>query len=844
MKVVLSWLKDYVDIDDISVLELARMMTMAGMEVENIKIIGLPMPETERREFKMEGLEWPRDKFVVAQINEVMPHPDADRLVLCRLDDDQGEQVILTGAPNMYPYKGKGPLEKPIKVAYAREGAIMYDGHKPGFTLTKLKKTKIRGFETSSMVCSEKELGISEEHEGNVIFDDDAPTGMPLMDYIGDAVLEFEILPNMVRDACMIGVAREIAAILNRPLQQPQPRLPMSGPSIKGQAAVKITDPSLNPRFMLGLIRDARPLPSPYWVQRRLRLAGIRPINSIVDATNYVMLETNEPLHAFDYDELVKRAGGKAPTIITRAATPGEKLTTLDDVEHELQDFTILVTDTAGPLSLAGIMGGLETEVTENTRNVLLEAASWNFINVRRTANSEHLSSEAGYRFSRGIHPAVAKVGLLLGLDRIAEWSGGEIAADIIDNYPAPYTDPTVDISTAYVKELLGIDLSAQEIAGLLTRLEFKCEVKENTVYATSPDHRTDINEGVIGRADVLEEIARLYGYDNIPATRLSDTLAAMHPDKSLELEEKTRDILARFDLQEIITYRFTAPEIEDRLLPPGAPREELPYITLKNPISADRRVLRRTLLPSMLEVLERNIRLRPRLALFEVGPVFLPKAGAELPDQPTRLGIVMSGARHVNAWDEPAFGQIDFYDLKGVVEALLDALHISGVSYEPDDSPLYHPRQCARMLFNGEEVGTLGALHPIVKEQNGLEKANVMAAEIDLTRLFAAVPERFELVPVPVYPPILEDIAVIVDEETPAAQVQETIQKAGGSLLADIQLFDIYRGVQIGEGKKSLAYNLTYIAPDHTLNDKEAAKIRLKIIKLLERELGAKLRS
>ena len=844
MKVVLSWLKDYVDIDDISVLELARIMTMAGMEVENIKIIGLPMPKTERREFKMEGLEWPKDKFVVAQINEVMPHPDADRLVLCKLNDGQGEQVILTGAPNMYPYKGKGLLEKPIKVAYAKEGAIMYDGHKPGFTLTKLKKTKIRGFETTSMVCSEKELGISEEHEGNVIFDDDAPTGMPLVDYIGDAVFEFEILPNMVRDACMVGVAREIAAVLDRPLRHPEPRLPMNGPSLKGQAAVEITDSALNPRFMLGLVRNTRPQPSPYWVQRRLRLAGTRPINSIVDATNYVMLETNEPLHAFDYDELVKRAGGKAPTIITRAASPGEKLTTLDDVEHELQDFTILVTDTAGPLSLAGIMGGLETEVTENTQNVLLEAASWNFINVRRTANSEHLSSEAGYRFSRGIHPAVAEVGIRIGLDRIAEWSDGEIAADLIDNYPAPVTDPTVEISTDYVKQLLGIELSTQEISNLLTRLEFKCKVEGNTVYATSPDHRMDIGDGVIGRADVLEEIARLYGYDNIPTTRLSDTLSSMHPNKSLELEEKTRDILAQLDLQEIITYRFTAPEIEDRLLPPDAPREELPYITLKNPISADRRVLRRTLLQPMLEVLERNIRTKSRLALFEVGSVFLPKVGEDLPDQPVHLGIAMSGTRRVSAWDEPAFGEIDFYDLKGVVEALLEALHISGVSYEPGDHPSFHPKKCAQMLFNGEKVGTLGELHPMVKEQNGLEKANVMVAEIDLTRLFTAVPERFELIPVPVYPPVFEDIAVIVDEDVPAVRVLETIQKAGGRLLADIQLFDIFRGVQIGEGKKSLAYNLTYIAPDHTLNDKEAGKIRQKIIRLLDRELGAKLRS
>jgi len=432
MKLPLSWLKDYVDID-LSLDQLASTLTMAGLEVEEVRLVGLPMPKSDGpQEFKFTGLEWARDKFVVAQVDEVMPHPNADRLVLCRLQDGTGEIIVLTGAPNLFEYKGKGPLPKPIRVAYAREGAKLYDGHQPGQVLTTLKPAKIRGVDSFSMVCSEKELGISDEHEGVIILDDDAPTGMPLVDYMGDAVFEISILPNMIRNACVVGVARELAAVTGKTLHRPERTMPVDGPSIEGQVTIQITDPDLNPRFAVGLVRDAKPQPSPYKIQRRLRLAGMRPINSIVDATNYVMLELGEPLHAFDYDVLVRRAKGKAPTIITRAAKPGEQLTTLDGVDRHLDDFTILVCDTAGALSLAGVMGGMESEVTENTRNVLLEGATWNFVNIRRTASAQRLNSEAAYRFARNLHPAQAMEGIELGMDRLAAWGGGKIAKGVV----------------------------------------------------------------------------------------------------------------------------------------------------------------------------------------------------------------------------------------------------------------------------------------------------------------------------------------------------------------------------------------------------------------------------
>jgi phenylalanyl-tRNA synthetase beta chain len=419
-------------------------------------------------------------------------------------------------------------------------------------------------------------------------------------------------------------------------------------------------------------------------VQSRLRLAGMRPINSLVDATNYVMLEIGQPLHAFDYDVLVQRVGGKAPTIITRPAKPGERLTTLDGVERKLDPFTIMVTDTAGALSLAGVMGGAESEITENTRNVLLEGATWNFVNVRKTITAQRLNSEAAYRYARGIHPALAMEGVQLGLERMAEWSGGQIAAGLVDAYPKPAVDPLVSVRPQDVRRYLGIDLSVREIAELLKKLEFECRIQGETVLAKTPPHRLDIGEGVVGLADVLEEIARMYGYGNIPATRLADTLPPQRNNPSLESEEKVKNILAGLGLQEVIAYRLTTPEREARLRPDNRPQDDLPYVRLQNPITPERVVMRHSLLASVLEILERNIRLRERLALFEVGPVFIPQAGQELPNEPARLAIALSGLRGVPAWDKTETDNMDFFDLKGILEALLAEIHLPELTFEP----------------------------------------------------------------------------------------------------------------------------------------------------------------
>lgn len=839
MKLVLSWLKEFVDID-CSLEELARTMTMIGLEVENIQLVGLPIPQQEHLEHVYSGLTWEKDKIVVAEVSEVMPHPNADRLVLCKLNDGQGEQIVLTGAPNLFDYKGKGPLSRPLKVAYAKEGSTLYDGHQPGKVLTTLKRMKIRGVESSSMICSEKELGISDEHEGVIILDDDAPVGMPLVEYMGDAVIEVSILPNMVRDACMLGAAREIAAATHKPLRHPQPKLQGDGAKIEGEVKIEISDPELNPRFVFGMVRNATAQPSPYWVQRRLRLAGMRPINSTVDATNYVMLEVGEPLHAFDYDILKKRANGHTPTIITRAAKQGERLTTLDNVERTLDDFTVLVTDTAGPLALAGVMGGLESEITDVTRTILLEGASWNFIHTRRTVSAQKLQSEAGYRFSRNIHPALAKLGVELCLSRIAEWSGGQIASGLVDAYPKPHIDPTIEITPQDLQHLIGISLSPQEIASLLTSLEFECSIEGDHITVHCPPHRMDIGEGVVGKADLMEEITRLYGYDRIPASRLADELPPQHTNGQDDFEKQVKHVLVSVGLQETINYRLTSPEDEARMLLDQTALAGKEYVELLNPISQDKRVMRSSLIPQMLVNLEKNVRHADRLGLFEVGPIFLSNKNEALPKEEYHLCLGLTGLEPKKSWDRKDSRKLDFYDLKGYVEALLEALHIQNAIFAPAGHALFHPGKCAVLRWNDLELGILGEIHPGVAEKYTFLENAVLIADVNLELLSKSLPSSFRSRSVSAYPPVLEDLAMIVPEEISSTDVETVIRKAGGELLSDVVLFDVFKGVQIGSGKKSLAYNLTFQSFDKTLTDKDVEKSRERIIKALEEQIHA----
>ncbi len=852
MKVPISWLKEFVDIE-LSIPELAHRLTLAGLEVEEIRYVGLPLPEGEidpdtghRRSIgaNVTGLAWDPDKIVVGAVQEVMPHPDADRLVLCRLDDGDQEHTVLTGAPNLFPYKGQGSLETPLKVAYAREGATLFDGHQAESVLFTLKRAKIRGVESYSMACSEKELGISDEHEGVILLDEDAPVGLPLVEYMGDAVLDITLTPNVARNANILGVAREVSALTGCPLHEPSYAVDWTGPRIDGRAKLEIREPELNPRFVLGLIEGVEVVPSPYRVQLRLQLAGMRPINNIVDATNYAMLEIGEPLHAFDYDVLVERAGGKVPTIITRLPEKGEKLTTLDDVERELDDFTVLVADAAGALSIAGVMGGAESEVSENTHNVLLEGAAWNFINIRRTVASQALHSEASYRFERGVHPAMAERGVRRGIALMQQLAGGEIAEGLVDAYPLPPDPSVVAVSSDEVKRWLGIELETSEISGILKRLGFGIEEKGDKLEVTSPDHRLDIGEGIIGIADLMEEVARIYGYDRIPETMIADEIPPQHSLPRMEAEEKIRDHLAGLGLQEIVTYRLTTPERESRILPTGERPDDRPYVRLENPISSDRVVLRHSLLASLLEIAESNARFRRRLPMYEIGPVYLSGEGDPLPEEPLRLAVVLTGPRVHDHWSGESSGMMDFYDLKGLLEALFKMLHLDGLGFEIASHPSFHPGKCAYVQLNDARIGVMGEIHPHVKQNYDLNDAPVLATELDLEPVLARISDLIYVESVKTYPPVLEDLAVVVKDEITAEQVEAAIWGAGGELLEELVLFDVYRGEQVGEGRKSLAFSLTYQASDRTLTDEEVAKVRQEVIKRLKQELGAELRA
>jgi phenylalanyl-tRNA synthetase beta chain len=665
---------------------------------------------------------------------------------------------------------------------------------------------------------------------------------------MGDVVFDIAIMPNIARDANILGVAREVAAITSQPLQQPSYDVLAEGPPLEGLVTIEITEPELNPRFVLGLIRNVEIRPSPYRVQRLLRLAGVRPINNIVDATNYAMLEVGEPLHAFDYDVLVSRAGGKAPKIITRSAHPGERLVTLDAVERQLDDFTVMVCDQSGALALAGVMGGAESEVSENTTNVLLEGASWSMINTRRTVIAQNLPSEAAYRFSRGVHPAMAEHGVRRGLELMRQWSGGVVNQGLVDNYPLPPEDPTVEITPRDVERWLGIILTPEQIAEILHRLEFDVEINGNIVRATTPDHRLDIGRGIVGLADLMEEVARIYGYERIPETRLADELPPQLGNLPMEREEHLRDLLVALGLQEVITYRMTSPERETRRLTPDTPPNDKPYVQIANPIVSDRNVMRQSLLSSVLEVVERNSRLRERMALFEISPVYMASEGGALPDELNRIVMILTGSRALPDWQGADTSPMDFYDLKGTVNAMFEALHLDGMRYEPHQHPTFHPGKCARILVGDQQVGVMGELHPKVRRNYDLPASAadtpILAADLDMDLILDAVPERFDMREVPPYPPVLEDLAIVVDESLPAEQVEAVIRKAGGEMVSNLRLFDVYRGEQAGSGKKSLAYSLTYQAADRTLTDKEVAKVRQQIVSQLDQKLGAKLRS
>jgi phenylalanyl-tRNA synthetase beta chain len=842
MKVPLKWLNDYVPVDLNHAGELVERLTLAGLEVASSRPLGVPTPHGLRVKAEDRGPIWDRDKIIIASVLQVEKHPNADKLKLPTVDYGEGRiKKMVTGAPNI----NVGDTGQ--KVILALSGSVLFDGHATPKVMKELKPGKIRGEPSEAMVCSSLELGIDEEHEGIILLDDDAPVGTPAVDYLGDIVIEIDILPNMARCLSLLGVAREVAAISGKTIKLPPHTMQATGPAIADRVKVEIEDPKLSSRYAAALIQGVKIGPSPVWMQYRLTYAGMRPISNVVDITNYVMLEWGQPLHAFDYDKLAARAGGKAPTIIVRPAREGEVLKTLDGADRKLTPDMLVIADTAGPIALAGVMGGLETEVTATTTNVLLESANFDFVSIRRTMRALNLPSEASQRFSKGIHPEMVKPALERAADLMRQHAAGTICQGIVDCYPAPRPAQVVELKRSEIRRILGIDMPLDDVARILRSLEYRLEpAGPDAIKATVPPHRLDVQEGP---ADLIEDIARLTGYDRLPPTLLADRLPPQTGNAVLTFEERVRDLLVNAGLQESITYALTTPEKESPLHRDGA-EESAPsrveYVRILNPISSERVVMRQTLLAGLLDVAAANLRHTNDVRLYEVGAVFLPRDGAKLPDEPRQLAIVLCGTRRCDFWGEPAEvpnTALDFFDLKGMIETVVKGLHIHEVTYQPSKWPALHPGRSAVLLINETAIGHFGELHPKAAQTYELAGRQVLVAELDLDALRAALPPRFQYTPVPRFPAALRDVAVVVAEETPAEWVAAEIRAAGGELLSGIHLFDVYRGDSIPTGTKSLAYALTYLAADRTLTDKEVDKAHKKIEDRLKHVLKAQIR-
>lgn len=848
LRVPLNWLNDYVDFD-LSPNDLAERLTLAGLEVETVESI---------------GAEWSREAVVVGQVEAVSPHPNADRL--CLVDVAYAAEAplrVVTGAPNLMTYLSESLPETPLKVPFAMVGAELIDGHGDSGKMLKLKAGNIRGVRSEGMVCSEKELGLSDEHEGILFLPDDAPVGMPLADYLGDTVLEFDIKGGFAHLMCVLGVARETAALMGTTLRDDVLRVGIVGdaagkdtvgqgvgPAVNGGPStdfidLEIADPTLCPRYSAVLIEGITVQSSPFWLQQRLLRAGMRPINAVVDATNYVMLELGQPLHAFDYKTLRAEKGGSKPLIRVRPATSREFMKTLDDVNRTFDDQMQLITDGGGPVGIAGVMGGLDSEITEDTTTVMLESANFEFLNIRRTSQLLKLRTEASDRFGKRLDPNLCVVANLRGAHLIAELCGGVVRAEYADIHPVVHTRETIDLDPAFVDRLLGINIPREEMVRILTALEFTVK-GDDPMRVTPPTHRMDVNIP----ADLVEDIGRIYGYDRFPHTLISDDTPPQRRNTPLDGSERIRDLLIGCGLDEIITYSMIALEDEKRLHPEQEDPEESSYLRLQNPLSAEKAHLRRRLLSEGLNTLRRNLRFGNRVSVFELGAVFHPQEGEVLPREPRALCALMTGPREAPSWMEGPVGDgsgpahVDFYDIKGVAESLLGGLEIEKIVWETGDDATYHPGRTATVRAGKRTLGTVGELHPRVASAFGLPAQPVCVMELDADALLSLWRDDRLMESLSAHPPVYEDLAFIVDEALPAEEVRSLIAQTGRPLVRRVELFDLYRGEQAGSGRKSLAYALTYQADDRTLTDDEVAKVRGKIVRRLEKELSAQLRA
>lgn len=792
MKVPMSWFNDYTDISGVSPKEYNSALTMSGSKVEAIENLGANL-----------------DRVVSGRINSVTPHPDSDHLVICMVDVGNEVLQIVTGAPNVKD----GQI-----VPVALDGSTL-----PGDV--HIKKGKLRGVESNGMLCSHDEMGITtadlgyEPEYGILILPEDTEIGIEMRDYFGlnEDVVEFEITSNRPDCFSVIGLARETAATFSKPFSVPVPTFTENSENINDFVSVEVKNPEKCLRYSARMVKNVKIGPSPKWLANRLRACGVRSINNIVDITNYLLLEYGQPMHAFDLRDL---KGGK---IVVRDAANGEKIQTLDEQDRVLSANDLVIADGERAVAIAGVMGGFNSEVKEDTTCVVFESATFDGASVRQTAQRCGLRTEASSRYEKGLDanntvPALERACQLVEMLGCGEIVGGMI--DIKGNIK-----PAVELTLRpeKINTFLGTEIPASDMIKTLTKLGFG--VNESTMTITAPTFRPDIE----CEADVAEEVARFYGYDKIPTTLLSGEATIGGKTPLQKLRDRINAALIGCGLSEIYTYTFTSPSYFAKLrIPENSELRNTVKIT--NPLGEDTSIMRTTTIASMLDTLSYNYSHRnENVGLFEIGKVYLPK-GDVLPEEPEKITIGL-------------YGDVDFYKLKGIVELMLDSLNINNAEYTAEtENPTFHPGRTAELSIGGKACGILGEIHPDVLAAYELG-VPCYIAELDLATIFDASNDVTKYKHLPRFPAAERDIALLVDKSVPVAELEKTIKKASGALLDSVKLFDVYEGAQIPDGKKSVAYAIFFRAADRSLTNEEVNKVFTKITKDLEFKNGAVLR-
>ena len=801
MRVPLSWLAERVPLRTPPD-ELARRLTIAGLETAYD-----PGP----------GAGWAN--VVVGLVTDVRPHPNADRLRLADVDTGDAAQTVVCGAPNVAAGQ---------KIAFARVGAVLANG-KTGEPM-ELTAAVIRGVESAGMVCSERELGLSDEHEGILVLSAESPVGAPLADALpSGGALEVEVTPNRGDCLSVLGVAREAAAVTGERVAETPADYPEEGAPIADAASVEIADAALCSRYTCSLIRGVSVGPSPDWLRKSLEDAGHRSINNVVDVTNYVMLECGQPLHAFDLDAV---RGGR---IIVRPAAEGERFASLDGQEHALRPPMLMIADPERAIGLAGVMGGANSEMTESTRNVLLESATFNAINTRRTANALKLRTDASLRFEKGLNPELAERALRRATRLILETAGGEAAQGVCDVFPGKSPAPRIPFSHAGLRRLLGADFPEAQVRGALDALGFAVEdAADGAMTVTPPYWRTDVNI----EEDVIEEVARIIGYDVIEGAPLEGAVPSAIPQPERALREEARDALVAFGLQETISHTLVSRE--DAAMPDG--REPL---AVHNPMSQEQSCLRTSLRPALLRGAALALRQTRAGGVFETGRVFIPRPD-DLPDERETAAAILAGPREAPHWERGANDAnapewAGFYDAKGVAEGLLARFGVSA-SFERASDPMLHPGRSAAILVNDERVGVVGELSADTVRAFDLATPKAAMMEVDLQRLAPHVPAmRSSFAPFSRYPSATRDIAPDLSVRVSAQAALDVI--AAHPLVVRATPFDLFEGGALPEGVKSLTFNVEFQSPDRTLTAGEVNDAVAAIRKRMEDELGAAFR-